>query len=144
MNTPPAYPDIEMLLPHRGRMLLIDEVVEIDGDKAVSRATPNAQWPLSDGSQASPLMIIELVAQTSGLSNGMELLSAEGRKAEIKGFLVGVKKAIFHVRSLPLGEAILTETRNTFAFEGFREIKGLCKRGETVIGEAVLQVVRAE
>jgi predicted hotdog family 3-hydroxylacyl-ACP dehydratase len=144
MTTPPGYPDIEHLLPHRGRMLLIDEVVEIDGNKAVSRATPNARWPLSDGSQVSPLMVIELVAQTCGLSNGMEWRSAEGRKAEIKGFLVGVKKATFHVRSLPLGEAILTETRNTFAFEGFREIEGTCKSGETIIGEAVLQVVRAD
>lgn len=144
MSTPSAYPDIEALLPHRGRMLLIDEVVEIDGDRAVSRATPNDQWPLSDGSQASPLMIIELIAQTSGLSNGLECLTTEGREVEVKGWLVGVKKATFHVRSIPLDRAILTETRNVFKFEGFREIKGLCKSGDTILGEAVLQVVRAE
>jgi predicted hotdog family 3-hydroxylacyl-ACP dehydratase len=144
MSTPSAYPDIEALLPHRGRMLLIDEVVEIDGDRAVSRATPNDQWPLIHGSQASPLVIIELIAQTCGLSNGLECLTVEGREAEVKGWLVGVKKATFHVRSIPLGGTIITETRNVFKFEGFREIKGLCKSGEDIIGEAVLQVVRAD
>lgn len=144
MSTPPDYPDIEALLPHRGRMLLIDEVVEIDGDKAVSRSTPSDQWPLSDGGRVSPLLIIELVAQTSGLSNGLECLTAEGRETEVKGWLVGVKKAVFHVRSMPVGEAIVTETMNSFKFEGFREIKGVCKSGNTVIGEAVLQVVRAD
>ena len=144
MSTPSAYPDIEALLPHRGRMLLIDEVVEIGGDRAVSRSTPNNQWPLSDGSRVSSLMVIELVAQTSGLSNGLEWLTTEGRETEVKGWLVGVKKAVFHVRTIPLGEAIITEALNSFKFEGFREIKGWCKCGETLIGEAVLQVVRAD
>ena len=144
MNTPPAYPDIEALLPHRGRMLLIDKVLEIEGDRAVSKSTPSDQWPTSDGSQVSPLLVIELVAQTSGLGNGLEWLNAEGEDTEVKGWLVGVKKATFNVRSIPLGEAIITETRNSFEFEGFREISGFCKIGDTIIGEAVLQVVRAD
>ena len=144
MSTPSAYPDIEALLPHRGRMLLIDEIVRIDGDGAVSKATPDTAWPLSNGSRVSPLMIVELVAQTSGLNNGLERLNTEGREAEVKGWLVGVKKALFHVRTIPLGAEIITETRNSFKFEGFREIKGFSKIGDTIIGEAVIQVVRAD
>jgi len=144
MDIPPAYPDIEALLPHRSRMLLIDEIVSIEGDAAVSQAIPVDSWPLSDGSRVSSLLIIELVAQTSGLSNGLECLNTEGEDAEVKGWLVGVKKAVFNVRSIPLGEAVITETRNSFEFEGFREIKGLCRIGDTIIGEAVLQVMRAD
>ncbi len=144
MDNPSAYPKIEALLPHRSRMLLIDEIVEIDGGRAVSKSTPNDQWPSSDGDQVSPLMIIELVAQTSGLSNGLECLNAEGGDTEVRGWLVGVKKAVLNVRSIPLGQAVITETRNSFEFEGFREIDGLCRIGDTIIGQAVLQVVRAE
>ncbi len=144
MNHPKAYPEIEALLPHRGRMLLIDQVVEIEGDRAVSRATPSDRWPTSDGSQVSSLLIIELVAQTSGLSNGLEWLTTEGRDVEVKGWLVGVKKAALHVGAIPLGKEIITETRNSFEFEGFREIEGSCKIADTIIGEAVLQVVRAD
>jgi predicted hotdog family 3-hydroxylacyl-ACP dehydratase len=143
MAPAPPAPGIEDLLPHRGRMLLIDEIVNIDKDAAVSRATPTDQWPLCDGSRVSPLLIIELVAQTSGLSNGLERLTAEGPGTETKGWLVGVRKAIFHVPAIALGEVIVTEAKNSFKFEGFREIEGCCRVGGKIVGEVTLQVVRA-
>lgn len=144
MTCPSTYPSLEELLPHRGRMLLIDEIVKIDGESAVSRATPTDQWPLSDGGMVNSLLLIELVAQTSGLSNGLECLTAEGQGTRVSGWLVGIKKANLKIPAVALGGVIVTETRNSFKFEGFREIEGYCKIGEEVIGEVTLQVVRAE
>ena len=144
MTTPSTYPDIEELLPHRGRMLLIDKIVQIDGESAISQATPTDQWPMSDRTGVSSLLLIELVAQTSGLSNGLECLNIEGRGTRISGWLVGIKKASIQVPTLAIGEVIVTETQNSFKFESFREVEGRCKVGDELIAEVTLQVVRAE
>jgi predicted hotdog family 3-hydroxylacyl-ACP dehydratase len=132
------------LLPHRGRMLLIHEIVQIDKDSAVSRSVINNQWPTFDGAGVSPLLIIELVAQTSGLNNGLDRLKNEGQGTETKGWLVGIKKAILHVDTLELGMVVTTRAKNSFKFEGFREIEGQAMIGQQVVGEVTLQVVRAD
>lgn len=139
-----TYPDVEDLLPHRGRMLLVGDIVRIEGDVAISKSRVNADWPLIDGGAASSLVIIELVAQTSGLSNGLELIKTQGEGADVKGWLVGVKKSRFYVDTLPLGAEIITETRNAFKFEGFREIEGHARIGSDLVGEVTLQVVQAQ
>lgn len=142
MTCPSTYPSIEALLPHRGKMLLVDEIVQINKDSAISRTTPTDCWPLSNGSTVSSLLLIELVAQTSGLSNGLECINTEGQGTKVSGWLVGIKKAALNVHTIAIGEAIVTEARNSYKFEGFREIEGVCKVGENVVGEVILQVVR--
>ena len=156
MINPLDNPSITDLLPHRGRMLLIHEIVQIDKDSAVSRSVVNDQWPTFDGAGVSPLLIgrrtpkqdtlliIELVAQTSGLNNGLDRLKKEGQGTETKGWLVGIKKAILHVDTLELGMVVTTRAKNSFKFEGFREIEGQAMIGQQVAGEVTLQVVRAD
>ena len=144
MINPLNNPSITDLLPHRGRMLLIHEIVQIDKDSAVSRSVVNDQWPTFDGAGVSSLLIIELVAQTSGLNNGLDRLKKEGQGTETKGWLVGIKKAKLHVDTLALGAVVTTRAKNSFKFEGFREIEGLAMIGEQVVGEVILQVVRAD
>jgi predicted hotdog family 3-hydroxylacyl-ACP dehydratase len=144
MINPHNCPGITDLLPHRGRMLLIHEIVQVDKDTAVSRSIVNDQWPTFDGAGVSPLIIIELVAQTSGLSNGLDRLTKEGEGTETKGWLVGIKKAKLHVNVLALGALVTTHAKNSFKFEGFREIEGQAMIGEQVLGEVTLQVMRAE
>lgn len=138
------YPQIETLIPHRGRMLLVDEIVSIDTDAAVSRTTVKSQWPFIGNDGANPLLIVELVAQTSGLSNGLTRLKTEGVDTDTKGWLVGIKKAVFHVDTLALGAVIETYAKNSFKFDGFREIEGFSKIGLQVVGEVILQVMRAD
>ena len=137
-------PSITDLLPHRGRMLLVQEIVKVDPNASVSRSTVSDQWPLFDGTSVSPLLIIELVAQTSGLSNGLDRLTQEGQGTETKGWLVGIKKAELYVDRLCLGAVVTTCAKNSFKFEGFREIEGMSMIDRQVIGEVTLQVVRAE
>jgi predicted hotdog family 3-hydroxylacyl-ACP dehydratase len=138
-----AQPTIEDLLPHRGRMLLIDEIVTLELEAAVSRSRVTERWPLFDGTGVPALMVIELVAQTSGLGNGYNRMLVQGEDSEKKGFLVGIKTARFHIGHLPLGADIITEARNRFKFEGFREIEGVSRIGEEIVGEVTLQVVQA-
>jgi len=144
MINPHNNPSISDLLPHRGRMLLIREILQVDTDTAVSRSIVSDQWPLFDGAGVSALLIIELVAQTSGLSNGLDRLIKEGPGTETKGWLVGIKKAELYVDTIDLGAVVVTRAKNSFKFEGFREIEGSATIGEKVVGEVTLQVVRAE
>jgi predicted hotdog family 3-hydroxylacyl-ACP dehydratase len=137
-------PRISDLLPHRGRMLLVQEIVQVDRDAAISRAIVSDQWPLTGDEGASPLLIVELVAQTSGLSNGLDRLINEGQGTETKGWLVGIKKAEFYVDALALGAIVETRAENSFKFEGFREIEGSARIGDAMVGRVTLQVVRAQ
>jgi predicted hotdog family 3-hydroxylacyl-ACP dehydratase len=144
MTGPHNNPSITDLLPHRGRMLLIREIVQVDRNAAVSRTVVSDRWPLTGDSGASPLLIVELVAQTSGLSNGLDRLITEGQGTETKGWLVGIKKATFYVDALALGAVVETRAENRFKFEGFREIEGSASIDGRVVGQVTLQVVRAD
>jgi predicted hotdog family 3-hydroxylacyl-ACP dehydratase len=137
------HPRIEDLLPHSGRMLLIDEILEVDTETAVSKSRVSEKWPLFDGTTVSSLMIIELVAQTCGLSNGLNRIRTQGEGSIKKGFLVGIKTARFYVDALPLGAEIITEATNRFKFEAFREIEGKARIGSDIVGEVTLQVMQA-
>ena len=71
----------ENLLPHRRPMLLVDEILTLDDSCAVTRATVRADWPLCDGRDASAIVLVELVAQTSGIHNGFIRGKVEGLAA---------------------------------------------------------------
>jgi predicted hotdog family 3-hydroxylacyl-ACP dehydratase len=144
MTVLPPDVTIEDLLPHRGRMLLIDEMIQIEGDRAVAAVLVSDRWPLGESGAASPLMIIELVAQTSGIGNGLNLIKVQGKEADKKGWIVGVKKAGFYIDALPMGARIVVESKNRFKFDDFIEIEGSAKMDDKIIGEVVLQVMRAD
>jgi predicted hotdog family 3-hydroxylacyl-ACP dehydratase len=125
-------------------MLLLGEILQADKALAVSRQTVSDQWPLCDGEGVNPIILIELVAQTAGICNGLDRVATHGAGADRKGWLVGIKKTIIEVDRLPLGAEIIVKAKNHFVFDSFREIGGTAHMGERQIAEVVLQVVRAE
>jgi len=135
--------NIEDLIPHRGRMLLLDDILKLDTEAAVSSTRVKATWPLVDGISVSSLILVELAAQTCGLCNGLGRIHDQGENSDKKGFLVGVKQAVFHVASLPVGTKIITEAVNRFKFDSFREIEGVSRVGSDVVCEVTLQVMQA-
>jgi predicted hotdog family 3-hydroxylacyl-ACP dehydratase len=134
---------IEDLIPHRGRMLLIDEIIDVDVNRAVTSAVVSEEWPLFDGKSANPIVLIELVAQTAGVANGWDRIQKRGLDSEKKGWLVGVKKADFFIDAIPLHTRIVTRCENTFKYDSFREIQGSSKIGPDIICEISLQVFQA-
>jgi predicted hotdog family 3-hydroxylacyl-ACP dehydratase len=141
-----ADPDlsIEELLPHRGRMLLLGEILQADKALAISRQSVSARWPLSDGETVNSIVLIELVAQTAGICNGLDRVATHGAEADRKGWLVGIKRAVLEIDHLPLGAEIIIKAKNHFVFDSFREIGGTAHMEGRQIAEVVLQVVRAE
>jgi predicted hotdog family 3-hydroxylacyl-ACP dehydratase len=125
-------------------MLLIDEIFELDHDMAVTCTTVTDRWPFFNGSGVDPLVLIEVVAQTAGISNGWVRIKKHGKDSEKKGWLVGIKQARFFVATLALNDRIQTRTENQFEYEGYRQIMGTARIGSEVVGEVALQIIQAE
>ena len=135
---------IEDLLPHRHRMLLIDEILEVDHDMAVTCATVTDRWPFFINDGVDPLVLIEVIAQTAGINNGWVRIQKHGQDSEKKGWLVGIKQARFFVDTLALNARIITRAENQFEYEGYRQILGTARIGSQMVGEVALQVIQTE
>jgi predicted hotdog family 3-hydroxylacyl-ACP dehydratase len=134
---------IEGLLPHRGRMQLVDEILQLDDDMAVTAATATRRWPLFDGSLINPLVLVELVAQTAGIKNGLERIRTQGSKADKRGWLVGIKQARFETDAIYPGDRIVTKAWNAYQRETYFNIEGEAMRDSQVIGRVSLQAIQA-
>lgn len=131
---------IEDLLPHRDDMLLIEEILEVDRQKAVTRSVVAQRWPLVAENGASSIISVELVAQTAGICNGWINRQKHGHSFSRRGWLVGVKKASFYAEIIPLHATVITTARNNYKFETFREVSGTVQTGSEVIARITLQL----
>jgi len=134
---------IEELLPHRGRMKLVDEILQLDDEMAVTAATATRRWPLFDGRAISPLVLVELVAQTAGIKNGRDRIRTQGSDADKRGWLVGIKQARFAVDAISPGDRIITRAWNAYQLETYFNIEGEITRDSSVIGRVSLQAIQA-
>jgi predicted hotdog family 3-hydroxylacyl-ACP dehydratase len=130
---------IEDLLPHRDRMLLIDEIIEIDDEMAVTKSIVTKEWPLFEDNSVNPIILIELIAQTAGVYIGWNEIKKNGDTCG-KGWIVGIKKAAFCLDKISLNSHIIVSSKKTFIFDNFHEILGIAKIDSDTIGEIILQV----
>jgi len=139
-----AVPVPDNLLPHRGSMRLVDEILAVDARQAVTRSAITDRWPLFKDAAVSSLVCIELVAQTAGISNCWDGVQKQGEQFSNRGWLVGIKEAVFHLDTLPLSAPIITRSRNSFTYEGYREIVGTVEIGSEIVAEVQLQLIQSE
>lgn len=136
--------EIENLIPHRGRMKLIDTIITVDQKHAGTRATVKANWPLLSGDSVSTAVLIELAAQTAGVCIGWnEKMKTDGPKKKSEGWLVGIKNARFYVDKIPLDTCITTRSENHLVVENYREIAATASIGEKLVAEINLQILQA-
>ena len=140
----PSGLKIEDLLPHRDRMLLVDQMIEVDDRRAVTAATVTDRWPFFDGRAVLALVLIELVAQTAGISNSWGGKRQHGMAYATRGWLVGIKHSRFYLESIPLGTRIITRTQNRFEYENYREIAGTAEIESRVAAKVELQLIRSD
>ncbi len=136
--------NIADLLPHRDRMLLIDEILELDDKATVTRATVTDQWPFYNGNTVDSLILIELVAQTAGINNSWVRIKKYGLDSEKKGWLVGIKQSRFFVDTVSLHDLIITRAENQFEYESYRHILGIVRIGDAIVGEISLQLIQTD
>ena len=143
--TPPKSEEIiaEDLIAHKGRMKLIQEVLEFSTRKAVTRSKASPDWPLAEQDAVHPLILLELIAQTAGICNAWQLVQRQGLGTDVRGWLVGIKEARFFISSISVNTPIIVTAENKFEFESFREIKGEAFINNKLAAKATLQVVQA-
>jgi len=134
----------ENILPHRGRMLLIDEILGVDDDGAVTRSIVTERWPFFNGRNVHAIVLIELVAQTAGIHNGWIREKLHGPAADKKGWIVGIRQARMAVNAIPLSTGLIARTKNQMEFEGFRDIYGTVEMETQIIAEITLQLLRSD
>jgi predicted hotdog family 3-hydroxylacyl-ACP dehydratase len=136
--------DIENLIPHRERLILIDTIVSVDQKHAVCRAAVKKSWPLLSGDGVCAIVLVELAAQTAGICIGWNEKLKTGRpQGEASGWLVGIKKAHFHIDQLPLNTCITIRSENRLVVENFKEVAATARVGQTLVGEIILQILLA-
>ncbi len=136
--------DLKTLVPHRGAMLLLSEIISFDEGQAATRAVVTETWPLTTAAGADPLVLIELVAQTAAVNNGYEIIRQQGPERDHRGWIVGIKSARLFVENLAIGTIIEIHSRNQFEYDNFREIAGTAKIAGQIAAEVTLQLMQAE
>lgn len=131
---------LEDILPHRGNMLLIDAVLEANETRAVTTTLIQPSFPLTDGKVIQALIMVELAAQTAGVCNGLDRIKEKGVDSSKMGWLVGIKRAQFHVENILIGTTVRTTSENIHNYDKLREVSAVIYVHEAVIGEITLQL----
>ena len=95
---------LEALLPQRRPMLLLDAVLAGDTHFAVTCSIVRPEWPLAGETGVDALVLIEIAAQTAGISCSWGRLQQKGPDSEQKGWIVAIKRAELHLAELPFEE----------------------------------------
>ena len=134
--------DIEELIPHRGRMKLINDVLDVDADKAVTSAIVTERWPLCHGSAVDPIVLIEIVAQTASVHISWKKGTDKGVGGD--GWLVGIKNAVFFIDQIPVQTELIATVRNLYSVENYHVLEGIVTAGKDLLGRIQIQVFRSE
>jgi len=130
--------DIEKLIPHRDRMKLLNDVLDVNAEMAVTSSLVSDRWPLFHGSFVDPVVLIELVAQTAGVliswKKGMD--KGEGGV----GWLVGIKVADFFLDRIPLHTELITTVKNLYSADGYNVIEGTVMTGTELLCRVQIQI----
>ncbi len=131
---------LEDILPHRGNMVLIENILEVDETHAVTESVMSASFPLVDRNGVQPLIMVELAAQTAGVCNGLDRIRTQGIDSNKMGWLVGVKRALFYIDCIPLGNTVVIRSENVHNYENLREVSCVLHMDDTLLGEITLQL----
>lgn len=134
----PEY-NIEALIPHRGRMKLIDAILKVDSECAMTSATITDTWPLCTGNVINPVVLIEVVAQTAGILSSWK--KGSNISAFERGLLTGIKSAEFFVDEIPLHTELITKVTAMYSLEDYEAMEGSVMAGTTLLGKVQVQIV---
>lgn len=134
---------LDDLLPHRGHMMLLEKVLEVDSKHALTLCRVGKSWPMAEEKGVHPLILIELAAQTAGVCNGLDRIQTKGLESDQMGWLVGIKKTEFLIDSLPFGSEIIISAENTYSFDNLREVFCELHMDNKLICKSTLQLFQA-
>jgi len=125
------------LIPHRLPMLLVEELLDVDGKSATIAASVSATCPLvGTNGKLEAIALVELIAQSHALLNGYyDQLEA---RVSRRGFLVGVKKMEWF-DSVYVGDQLLIKVDTLAELDSFVLAKGEIWCDEKLIARGELK-----
>ena len=144
MNELTPFPiPAERVLPHRGTMLLLDEVTECREDFARSEVTiqpdhrTDQMRRLYERGEVAPIALIEMMSQGAAALEGHQA-GRHGESPQI-GYLAGIKQ--LEIRDCcRCGDTISAEVRQTLALGPATVLEGRVLRGDAGLASGVLKV----
>ncbi len=131
----------EPLIPHRGRMRLIDWVMGPTQKGLQAETTVTEAWPLSKDGRVSSLICVELVAQAvSALSTWRR---GEGATPRV-GLLVGVKEAEFSSSGIPVMTRLFVQVDELYHVGDYAVFQGKVSSETDVFCTTTIQVMEPE
>ena len=132
--------DIDSLIPHREKIKIINGIIEINENSAISAAIVNPDWPLYNEDSVNSLVLIEAIAQTAAIVDGYK--RRQQGKDGVKGWLVGIKNAEFKEQKIPVNTNLIVMIENKYSFDNYGVLEGTVKAGEKVLAIVTLQALR--
>lgn len=123
-------------------MRLVDKILDIDDQTARTSSVVTGDWPLDEAGLLSPLILVELVAQTAGVHEGWKA-RREG-KSGTSGWLVGIKRADFFTDAIEPGTVLTTTVRTLYALQTYAVFAGTVEAASEILAQVELQVFREE
>ncbi|WP_442808359.1 hotdog family protein [Trinickia soli] len=135
-----GFPAVDAVLPHRGTMRLIDQIVACSDDAlaALASVDPGAWYADADG--AMPAWIgIELMAQAIAAHVGLIAMRAGGRARP--GVLLGASRYEAHVPAFASGTELRIEAKELLKSEaGHGAYECLIAAADRCLAQAVVKV----
>lgn len=127
-------------LPHKGPMLLLDEVTAVGADRIATRVTVRDEHILleEDGTLSS-LVAIELFAQSAASLMVHRSMSKDA--SPVTGALLGSRKFDVHAPRLQVGDVLEIEAVERWGQGQLAQLQCTMKRGDELVAEGAINVV---
>jgi len=107
---------VEELVPHSGKMVLLDRVIEFDEENMVAELIVRDDGLFGDGNTVPALLGIEYMAQTIAAFGGIKRRLA-GRPLDL-GFLLGTRRYVCNVGTFAVGSILTVSVKRLVEDQG--------------------------
>lgn len=130
---------LDQLLPHRGPMLLLDEMVEVDAERIVCTAAVRSDSPfVRDGLLQAPALM-EYMAQAMAAFVGYQGRFAGGEDVP-RGYVVGARDLEIAGTEIRPGDELRIEARLCEGIGGYASYEGCVEHQGRVVCTGTLKV----
>ncbi len=131
--------NIEQLIPQRAPIVMVDKLLEADGDEALTSLTiTSSNFFLADDGQLEATGLVEHIAQSASALAGHQALLA-GQTEPPVGYIGEVKK--FHCYQRPaIGDELHTKVVLGAAIGGVRIVTGETRVGDILVADTQMKI----
>jgi predicted hotdog family 3-hydroxylacyl-ACP dehydratase len=127
-------------MPHKPPMLLVDEVVSVEGPRITVKAHISPDHILLEDGAISPLLAIELFAQAAAAL--MVHRSAQHGAGMESGYLLGTRKLELEVDAFHVGDELVVRAEELWGADALSQLDCTLERGGKVVAKGSINVAR--